>query len=401
MFPLTNFLQISLFIFAVVAVAIALMLILITVPKTAYSAKLANTKNIMAACYIASAVTVGFTLLHAGDVWDFNYFSAMMLLVVTSVSAGALSYSLINLVEENFLRQSTFLINMMFVCIVAILLARVFLMGPSKFLNAIVVVAVILQIIQCLVHILCFDRVLRRAKDKLADYYDEFEDSRLKWIKFAYIIMMLTELFVFVYIGLPVLIGRHVGTFMAVYALWITLFTIYFTSNFVSFLGSHKLLLDAFAHSTFTGESTFWKNVFSKIKKDDAPAGSQLAETSLSKANERQLARLEKNLALWVEEKKYREYDKSRQEIADELKTTKEIFLLYFNVKVGEDFRTWRTRLRIEDAKNLLLEERGTSISAIAERCGFSDRSNFHKQFTAIVGCSPKAYRDSNPSIEV
>lgn len=374
------------------------MLMVISMPRTAYSTKLANTKNVMACCYLACASTIAFTLFHFSDVWDFNYFSAMMLLVVTSVSVGALSYSLINLIDDNYMRLSTFLVNMSLVCLVGVLLARVFLMGPSVALNALVVLAALFQIGQCLVHMLAFHKAYRLARERLDDYFDEFEDHRIRWIRYVFWVMMATELFVLVYIAIPVLIGRHVGTFMAVYGVWLSLFTIYFTSNFVSFIGSHKLLLDAFAHSTLSGNSAFWKGVFSR-KKKRAVAGDQGdPSTNLSKAAERQLARLDKNIKQWIEDKKYREYDKSRQEIVSELKTTTETLLMYFNVKVGEDFRTWRTRLRIEDAKEMLLSEPSTSISSISERCGFSDRSNFHKQFTAIVGCSPKVYRETKLS---
>ena len=53
------------------------------------------------------------------------------------------------------------------------------------------------------------------------------------------------------------------------------------------------------------------------------------------------------------------------------------------------------SQLRIEEAKRLLLENPEMSINIIAELSGFSDRSNFHRQFTKIVGCSPKQWRDT------
>ena len=72
---------------------------------------------------------------------------------------------------------------------------------------------------------------------------------------------------------------------------------------------------------------------------------------------------------------------------------------LYFATKLGVDFRTWRTNLRIEEAKNLLLENKDASINIIAEACGFSDKSNFHRQFVKIVGCSPKEWRDRDGKV--
>ena len=104
---------------------------------------------------------------------------------------------------------------------------------------------------------------------------------------------------------------------------------------------------------------------------------------------------LERALKIWVAQKRYCEYDKSREEIADELGTTKELLHQYFMTKKGVDFKTWRTELRIEEAKRMLIENTDFSINIIGELSGFSDRSNFHRQFVKIVGCSPKQWRES------
>ena len=110
--------------------------------------------------------------------------------------------------------------------------------------------------------------------------------------------------------------------------------------------------------------------------------------------------KLEDALNHWVKEKRFREYDKSREEIVQELHTTKEVFHLYFATVKGVDFKTWRTGLRIEEAKKLLLENKGVSTNIIGEVAGFSDRSNFYRQFVKIVGCSPKQWRESGGMVE-
>ena len=120
-------------------------------------------------------------------------------------------------------------------------------------------------------------------------------------------------------------------------------------------------------------------------------------EDAVVKENtDREFHKLEEALNEWVREKRYREYDKSRDEIVRDLHTSKELFHLYFATVKAMDFKTWRTELRIEDAKKLLLENKDVSINIIGEVSGFSDRSNFHRQFVKIVGCSPKHWRDSD-----
>ena len=110
---------------------------------------------------------------------------------------------------------------------------------------------------------------------------------------------------------------------------------------------------------------------------------------------EQEMCRIEHALEKWVKEKRYREYDKTREQIAKELNTTKEMLHLFFVTRMSVDFKTWRTRMRIEEAKALLLENPEMSTNIVAELSGFSDRSNFHRQFTKIVGCSPKQWRAS------
>jgi AraC-like DNA-binding protein len=194
--------------------------------------------------------------------------------------------------------------------------------------------------------------------------------------------MMLTQMFVLVYLLLP-------RGMMKIYIAFYSLFLVYFTANFISFLGSHKLLLDAFAYKTLSGQDIkdmldARKNLKMGRKKSD------------EEFNEIEFIRLDRALDKWVKDKKYREFDKSREEIAKELNTTKEILHLYFCTRMSMDFRTWRTKLRIDDAKVLLLQKKNISVNVVGEMAGFSDRANFYRQFVKFVGCSPKEWRETN-----
>ena len=48
----------------------------------------------------------------------------------------------------------------------------------------------------------------------------------------------------------------------------------------------------------------------------------------------------------------------------------------------------------------MLLENKELSINIVGEMCGFSDRSNFHRQFVKIVGCSPKQWRECDGNMD-
>jgi AraC-like DNA-binding protein len=192
-------------------------------------------------------------------------------------------------------------------------------------------------------------------------------------------------MFILVYMLLP-------RGFMKVYNVWYIAFMLYFSANFISFLGSHKLLLDAFAYKALSGQDKILPiRRKKKVKVNDE---AEVAD-KVKPVAEAEIKKLERALDKWVKQKKFCEFDKSRSDVVAELGTTKELLHLYFSTHVGKDFKTWRTELRIEEAKHLLVENKELSTNVIAEIAGFSDRSNFHRQFVKLVGCTPRQWRDS------
>ena len=374
--------ELSLTIAIVTSFVLAFLLFLINVPNSEHSRKLVKAKNTIAMCFFISSILFFVCYTYSG-IQDYEVFSSLMMFVVTAISSAILSFSLMNLLEEG--DNDKFYLNVAVIVIFSCILMRSFWMEPGPLRTFILAESVILFIINCIIHIVLFHRTYLRSVQKIEQYYDEEENNKMKWIRFCYVMMMLTEMFVLVYMLLP-------RGFMKVYTIWYALFMLYFSANFISFLGSNKLLLDAFAYKTLSGQEILERierrKRMKKGAKDSQVTDSQLTELEMNK--------IDRSLAQWVKEKKFRAYDKTREEIAKELNTSKELLHMFFVTRMSVDFKTWRTRLRIEEAKSLLLDNPEMSINIVAELSGFSDRSNFHRQFTKIVGCSPKQWRESN-----
>ena len=373
--------ELSLTIAIVTSFVLAFLLFLINVPNSEHSRKLVKAKNTIAMCFFISSILFFVCYTYSG-IEDYEVFSSLMMFVVTAISSAILSFSLMNLLEEG--DNDKFFLNVTIIAIFSCILMRSFWMERGAMRWAILIGSVVLYIVNCIIHIILFHRTYLRSVQKLEQYYDEEENNKMKWIRFCYIMMMLTQMFVLVYMLLP-------RGFMKIYTLWHVLFMVYFSANFISFLGSNKLLLDAFAYKTLSGQEIMERIERRKRMKK----GAKEAQPMDSQATEQELNRIEHALDKWVKEKRYREYDKTREQIAKELNTSKEMLHLFFVTRMSVDFKTWRTRLRIEEAKLLLLENKEMSINIVAELSGFSDRSNFHRQFTKIVGCSPKQWRES------
>ena len=378
-------LELSLIIGVITSFVLGSLLLLIKAPNTEYSRKIGKTKNTIAICFYICSILFYVCLRYSG-VGDYEIFSSMMMFVVNAVASAVLSFSLINLLDETYIENDKFYLNVGIIAVVSIVFMKSFWWEEGWIRTAVRVAVIVLFIVQCIAHILVFNKAYAKRLKQVEAYYDEEEDYRMKWIRFCYVIMMLTQMFILVYMLLP-------RGFMKIYNIWYSIFLLYFTANFISFLGSHKLLLDAFAYKTLSGHDLMQKIAENKSRRKTVKDNSQEPSVIISEAD---IRRLERSIDQWVKQKKYCEYDKSREEVAKELRTTKEHLHIYFSTIKGVDFKTWRTELRVEEAKKLLLENKDVSTNIVGEAAGFSDRSNFHRQFVKIVGCSPKQWRESD-----
>ena len=371
---------------------LAVLLMLIKIPHTEHSAKLTNSKIALVISFLICGFMMFYAMSQYGriDIKNWDMFLMLTIYIVVHFSTSIISYSMISLLESKKKRwQSLFIPGLFVSAIISFLLLESYKSGNKIFFLVVCAVALTAFLIQSVKYILHFDRVYKTSLLELETYYDEDASHKIKWIRFCYVISMLTILFVLVYL-LFYLILDYKMVVASLYMIWYLIYMLYLSSNFISFIGSHKLVLDAFAHRALSGT-----DLIQMINENKRRKGKKADESTVVSINESEFRKLEAALEQWVNQKGYREYDKSREEIARELHTTKEILHHYFISRKGVDFKTWRTELRIEEAKRLLLKDMDASTNIIAEASGFSDRSNFHRQFVKFVGCSPKQWRES------
>lgn len=370
------------------ASVLALLLMLIKIPQSDYSAKLTNSKVAIVMSFLICSFIMFYSMSQYGnpDIWDWEMFTMLAIYIVVHFSTSIVSYSMIALLKEKRHKRNNLFVPGLFVsAVISFMLLESYKSQDMNYFWGMCITALTAFLIQSITYIVYFDKTFKQSVKELENYYDEDETHKLKWVRFCYVITMLTNIFILVYLCLYWFLEYKLEV-AAIYTVWYLLYMLYLTANFISFLGSHRLVLDAVAHKVLDG-SVFPKRMAGKKKDKSAPD---------HRFNiDKEFAKLDKSIEEWVEKKLFCEYDKTREQVANELNTTKEILNLYFTNKIGVDFRTWRTALRIEEAKKMLLESDEASISIVAETAGFSDKSNFHRQFVKLVGCSPKAWRES------
>lgn len=378
---------------------LALLLMLIKIPHSDYSAKLTNSKIAIVVSFLICGFMMFYAMNQYGkpDIRDWDMFLMLAIYIVVHFSTSIISYSMIALLKSEKHKGQVFFVPGLFVsAVIAFMLLESYKSGNAMYFWSVCTVAVVAFLIQSVTYIVHFDRVYKKSISELEGYYDEDESHKIKWVRFCYVISMLTILFVLVYMLLYWFLDYKVEV-ASIYTIWYLIYMLYLTSNFISFIGSHKLVLDAFAHRALSGS-----DLMQLINENKKRKGRKIVVDSLpASIKESEFQKLEAALEQWVVERRYCEYDKSREQIARELNTTKEILHHYFTSRKGMDFKTWRTELRIGEAKRLLLKDKKASTNIIADASGFSDRSNFHRQFVKIVGCSPKQWRDSDGNPEL
>ena len=66
------------------------------------------------------------------------------------------------------------------------------------------------------------------------------------------------------------------------------------------------------------------------------------------------------------------------------------------NTRIGMSFSQYMRSIRVDAAKNALLEEPNASVLAISLDNGFKSQSSFYAAFKELTGVSPGAYRDKH-----
>lgn len=107
---------------------------------------------------------------------------------------------------------------------------------------------------------------------------------------------------------------------------------------------------------------------------------------------------IRKCLAEWILLREYWNKEDSLEVLSDKSGVTKEEMAAFIIRHTGVRYLTLRKELRIYDAKELILQNPEMTIYEISEMVGLTDKSNFRKNFTELIGVSPSVWRSCNGS---
>lgn len=185
----------------------------------------------------------------------------------------------------------------------------------------------------------------------------------LKWTKWSMFLI------VFIGLGFPLMTFNPNMLIRSVYGILSISAAFFYIINFIVYS-----FVCAANENAMTQESQ-------KKGTEEVPRGLQLNEQKVEKMNNA--------VKLFIESGYYQKSGITLKDVANEMGVSCNMLKIWLRSTEYEKFNSWILHLRIQKAKELLLNNPDLSSEEIAEKCGFCDRQYFQLQFAKLEGVSP------------
>jgi AraC-like DNA-binding protein len=350
-----------------------LLLLSFPIPDIDFLKNYAISSRILAASYILLAIiSTAVLFLGLADYQpEYLKFSGLL---ISSTQSLLFSYTLVTLLNphQSEKRNSVFKIHGLIILLFLIgyvLLIMVqhdpVLTGMSDIAFKILQPLTILRIIffafylyQILDYSRRFSHDIGKYNSSIDNYFSETGTIRLNWIKVAFFSALFIGLMAIIFQTLPSLLFDNIFT---------TVIVIFYTGFAINFINYKKIY-----HIIEPALNTYGQieidHTFKKLSWD-----------------------LYKQKIL--ESKIYLKEGITLIEIAQSVNVGRSTLSNFINTEENQNFNSWINQLRITEAKSLMINNPGVPISYIAMKSGYSEPSNFSREFKQITGETPLAWR--------
>jgi AraC-like DNA-binding protein len=212
---------------------------------------------------------------------------------------------------------------------------------------------------------------------RMDNYFSDMEAGRLRWVAFSF--------FAALAIGIMALLSSlFMSTLIALlFVVVFDVFYLYFAIRFINYAYQFPTIELAMDDDMQDAGTQYIASTPDKTADNNEITG----------MHDNTLALLEKRIEKWMADKGFTEPGITIDTLAIRLYTNHKYLSTYINTYKHQTFRDWINELRIEEAKNLLLQYPEITGSEVAHQAGFSDRSHFLRQFKKHTGVSPTKWK--------
>lgn len=201
---------------------------------------------------------------------------------------------------------------------------------------------------------------------KLDNYFAEDMQQVMSWIKKSIILIILTSILSF-----TTLLGGVVYNYL--FQVYVISANFYIAISFINYAAMYGKLNSAEVTDRERMETDTEEQKSSKTDNYEQLFGEQVKR--------------------WLSEKRFLAPQLTIDDLAAEMGTNKLYMSRYINRKHGDNFSTWITKLRLEEAKSYMRENPNVKQEEVAIHSGFSSSSYFSRVFSRFESMTPAAWR--------
>ena len=219
---------------------------------------------------------------------------------------------------------------------------------------------------------------LRAMRLALQNYYDHDMDGILVWMKYSTIVLMILALMA------PLLIFTQRKE-LAIFAVLFFVGIFYLVDTFCNYMVSSAPMKMAKAELSEKGMEVGKRPAVDRLGHEtEATTDTTASAPSVTDVHSELIRK-------WVEKGGYRRNGLTMPSAAEEIGLPRYLLSLWLKQQ-NLTYATWMTDLRIEEAKRVMKAHLHWTNEAIAQHCGFNDRSYFQKKFKEKTGQSPAEF---------
>lgn len=300
-------------------------------------------------------------------------------LTIAAVQAPLFAYALITLLNPEFLTNKSLYRQLLIVAILNILYVLVsirwdnprvvnftelkeLVWHPAMMIREVFLLFYIFQLIYLT---RLFFNQIRYYEEQINNYYADSSALHLSWVRYSFYAALLTGI-------LTLLLcfnqsAQIAFIFAVYYGIYYLVFGVYYIQ---------------------------YPNTFVYI--EPVIYAEDIVPEKQAKSNKRLMwAELKKQI---ITEKYYLRSGVNIEEMAQYLKVGRTTLSTFINNEEGMNFNVWINSLRVEESKSLLINHPEYSLAQSSELVGYSEPSNFSRQFKLITNQSPSVWRQSYQS---
>jgi AraC-like DNA-binding protein len=289
-------------------------------------------------------------------------------MIIYYIVCVLMSYAMMNLFQHGYIHRRRVLVDLIGTAF-AVAFSVASILVSSLPLTIGLLGCMVWLILTFIIHfIIKFNRAYRYARQEMVNYSSRRLHHFAIWISRSNLLLVILGL-----LALPMAFTPLLVNMIFVLVACIVFIYVFFSyQNYLYYFGDiEKAIMVTEIHQPLQ-----------KVDKDARPESQLLTDESRQRFQQ------------WLAQKKYLQQDLSIEHLATVLGTNRSYLSLFINRKYHHSFSDWVNRLRIHDAKLLLVNKPNAPMEEIAISVGFSSGSYFTKIFNKIEGVTPTRWRE-------